>query len=315
MMAEEIRAVLAHGPRTMGEIIDALGVRSRKATAAAYKQAVYVSARQGILARDADGRYYVAREPQGRPDLAGDVSALLRERGPVTVKEAVEALGPCSYSAAARALRRAAVPVGHDGRSIVYALPGEARRRGMERVGADVEGYLREHGPSTVREAMEALGLSYEGARVALERDAVRLDGKRPYRYALREESHDERGHTQGAQGRPAHGGAAARRPRREGQEGDILGDQAQDVPARQEGMGGRHRRREIGADARQGGETMRGALCAVGTIREHVTVTMADGGLRISVTSDGVSASTTVNKAGAEAVRDALARAVEGWE
>ncbi len=59
----------------------------------------------------------------------------------------------------------------------------------------------------------------------------------------------------------------------------------------------------------------MRGALCAVGTIREHVTVTMADAGLRISVTSDGVSASTTVNKAGAEAVRDALARAVEGWE
>ena len=59
----------------------------------------------------------------------------------------------------------------------------------------------------------------------------------------------------------------------------------------------------------------MRGALCAVGTIREHMTVTMTDGGVRISVTSDGVSASTVVNKAGAEAMRDALARAVEGWE
>ena len=59
----------------------------------------------------------------------------------------------------------------------------------------------------------------------------------------------------------------------------------------------------------------MRGALCAVGTIREHLTVTMTDGGVRVSVTADGVSATTTMNRAGAEAVRDALARAVEGWE
>lgn len=59
----------------------------------------------------------------------------------------------------------------------------------------------------------------------------------------------------------------------------------------------------------------MRGALCAVGTIREHLTVTMTDGGVRVSVTADGVSATMTMNKAGAEAVRDALARAVEGWE
>ncbi len=186
--AEEVRAVLAHGPRTMDEIIDALGVRSRKATAAAYKQTVYVQARQGILARDADGRYYLAREPMGRPDLIGDVASLLRERGPVTVREAVEALGPCSYAAAARAVRKAAVPAGYDGPRIVYALPGETRRRGTRLPGADVEGFLREHGPSTVAEAMEGLGLSYEGARVALERAAVRLEGKRPYRYALREE-------------------------------------------------------------------------------------------------------------------------------
>lgn len=59
----------------------------------------------------------------------------------------------------------------------------------------------------------------------------------------------------------------------------------------------------------------MRGALCAVGTIREHLTVTMADEGLRISVTADGVTATVVVNKAGAEAMRDALARAVEEWE
>lgn len=189
MMAEDVRAVLAKGPMTMAEIIDALGVRSRKATAAAYKQSVYVQARQGILARDADRRYYLAREPWERSDLTGGAAALLRERGPVTVKEAVEALGPCSYSAMARALRKAAEPAGYDGRRIVYALPGETRRRGTRLAGTDVERWLREHGPSTVKEAMEALGLSYEGARVALERDAVRLDGKKPYRYALKEES------------------------------------------------------------------------------------------------------------------------------
>ena len=188
-MAEDVRAVLAKGPRTMDEIIDALGVRSRKATAAAYKQAVYVSARNGILARDADGRYYMAREPLERPDLAGGAAALLRERGPITVKEAVEALGPCSYSAAARAVRKAAVPVGYDGRRIVYALPGETRRRGTRPAGADVEGYLREHGPATIREVMDGLGVSsHEGARKALEKAAVRLDGKKPYRYALKEE-------------------------------------------------------------------------------------------------------------------------------
>lgn len=188
MMAEEVRAVLAKGPRTMDEIIDALGVRSRKATAAVYKQTVYVSARQGILAKDADGRYYVARQVMPRRDLSAEAEALLRERGPLTVREAVAALGPCSYAAMARALRRIAVPVGYDGRSIVYALPGEARRRGTRLAGTDVEGYLREHGPCTVAEAMEGLGISYEGARVALERAAVRLDGKRPYRYALRED-------------------------------------------------------------------------------------------------------------------------------
>lgn len=59
----------------------------------------------------------------------------------------------------------------------------------------------------------------------------------------------------------------------------------------------------------------IKGALCAVGTIREHLTVTMTDGGVRVSVTVDGVSATTVINRAGAEAVRDALARAVEGWE
>ena len=58
----------------------------------------------------------------------------------------------------------------------------------------------------------------------------------------------------------------------------------------------------------------MRGALCSVGTIREHLTVAMTDGGVRVSVTVDGVSATTVINRAGAEAVRDALARAVEGW-
>ncbi len=186
--AEEVRAVLASGPRTMDEIVDALGIRPRKATTAAYKQAVYIQAREGILAKDGDGRYSIAREPWERPGLSGGVAALLRERGPITVKEAVEALGPCSYAAAARAIRKVAEPVGYDGPRIVYALPGETRRRGTRLPGADVEGFLREHGPSTVAEAMEGLGLSYEGARVALERAAVRLEGKRPYRYALREE-------------------------------------------------------------------------------------------------------------------------------
>ena len=186
--ADEVRAVLASGPRTADEIVDALGVRSRKATAAACKQSIYVQARKGILAKDADGRYSIAREPWERPGLSGGVAALLRERGPMTVKEAVEALGPCSYAAAARALRKAAEPVGYDGLRIVYALPGETRARGTRLAGTDVERFLREHGPSTVREAMEGLGLSYEGARVALERDAVRLEGKKPYRYALREE-------------------------------------------------------------------------------------------------------------------------------
>jgi hypothetical protein len=185
--AEDVRRALAAGPRGKEEIIDALGVRHRKATAAAYRDVMRMMAKSGILAKDAEGRYYVAREPTGRPDLSAEAEALLRERGPITVREAVEALGPCSYSAAARALRKAAVPAGYDGKRIVFALPGETRTRGTRLAGADVEGYLREHGPCTVKEAMEALGLSYEGARTALVRSAVRLEGKRPYRYALKE--------------------------------------------------------------------------------------------------------------------------------
>ena len=59
----------------------------------------------------------------------------------------------------------------------------------------------------------------------------------------------------------------------------------------------------------------MNGPICSIGTSGRHVTLARIDEGIRITVRDGSEATTTVVNKAGAEAVRDALARAVEGWE
>ena len=59
----------------------------------------------------------------------------------------------------------------------------------------------------------------------------------------------------------------------------------------------------------------MNGVICSVGTIADHVTLARVDRGIRINVTADGRTSTTVVTKEGAVAMRDALARVLEGWE
>lgn len=58
-----------------------------------------------------------------------------------------------------------------------------------------------------------------------------------------------------------------------------------------------------------------KGVISSVGTIAAHVTMARVDRGIRVSVTADGRTATVVVGREAAEAMRDALARAVEGWE
>ena len=58
----------------------------------------------------------------------------------------------------------------------------------------------------------------------------------------------------------------------------------------------------------------MNGVICSVGTIADHVTLARVDRGLRVNVTADVRSSTTVVTKEGAEAMRDALTKALEGW-
>ena len=58
----------------------------------------------------------------------------------------------------------------------------------------------------------------------------------------------------------------------------------------------------------------MNGVICSVGTIAEHVTLARVDRGVRVTVTADGRTSTTVVTKEGAEAMRDALVRALEAW-
>lgn len=58
-----------------------------------------------------------------------------------------------------------------------------------------------------------------------------------------------------------------------------------------------------------------KGVICSVGTIAEHVTMARVDRGVRVTVTADGRTSTTVVTREGAVAMRDALAKALEGWE
>ena len=58
----------------------------------------------------------------------------------------------------------------------------------------------------------------------------------------------------------------------------------------------------------------MNGVICSVGTIADHVTLAKVDRGIRVNVTADGRTSTTVVTREGAEAMRDALAKALEGW-
>lgn len=59
----------------------------------------------------------------------------------------------------------------------------------------------------------------------------------------------------------------------------------------------------------------MNGVICSVGTIAEHVTMARVDRGVRVTVTADGRTSTTVVTRESAEAIRDALDRALGGWE
>lgn len=59
----------------------------------------------------------------------------------------------------------------------------------------------------------------------------------------------------------------------------------------------------------------IKGVLCSVGTIADHVTLARVDRGIRINVTTDGRTATIVVTRESAEAIRDALDRALGGWE
>lgn len=58
----------------------------------------------------------------------------------------------------------------------------------------------------------------------------------------------------------------------------------------------------------------IKGVICSVGTIADHVTLARVDRGVRVTVTADGRTSTTVVTKEGAEAMRDALVRALEAW-
>ena len=58
----------------------------------------------------------------------------------------------------------------------------------------------------------------------------------------------------------------------------------------------------------------IKGVICSVGTIADHVTLARVDRGLRVNVTADGRTSTTVVTKEGAEAMRDALDKVLEGW-
>lgn len=59
----------------------------------------------------------------------------------------------------------------------------------------------------------------------------------------------------------------------------------------------------------------MNGSICSIGTSGRHVTMARIDEGIRITVRDGGRAAVTVVNRAGAEAIMQALGRALEGWE
>lgn len=59
----------------------------------------------------------------------------------------------------------------------------------------------------------------------------------------------------------------------------------------------------------------IKGVLCSVGTIADHVTLARVDRGVRINVTTDGRTATIVVTRESAEAIRDALDKTLEGWE
>lgn len=59
----------------------------------------------------------------------------------------------------------------------------------------------------------------------------------------------------------------------------------------------------------------MNGPICSIGTSGRHVTMARTDEGIRITVRDGSEATMTVVNKAGAEAIMQALGRALEGWE
>lgn len=192
MMTEDIRRALRDGPRTADEVVDALGLRRRRASAAACRQSIFLQARQGILAKGADGRYYIQREVRSAASkgltMDDEIAGYLREHGPSAVMEVSAGLGGRDPNVLRRHLARVAEEVGYEGRKTLYALPGETRRRGTRLPGADIEGFLREHGPSTCKEVADGLGICQQNAQVMLAKRAVRLDGTKPYRYVAKEE-------------------------------------------------------------------------------------------------------------------------------
>ena len=58
----------------------------------------------------------------------------------------------------------------------------------------------------------------------------------------------------------------------------------------------------------------MKGVICSVGTMADHVTLARVDRGVRINVTADGRTATIVVTRGSAEAIRDALIRVLEEW-
>jgi hypothetical protein len=58
-----------------------------------------------------------------------------------------------------------------------------------------------------------------------------------------------------------------------------------------------------------------KGVICSVGTIADHVTLARVDRGVRVTVTADGRTSTTVVTRESAAVMRDALDRALGGWE